>query len=113
MVRRIVIATALAFVAAALAAPAAMAGNVGWSVSLGAPGFGVTFGQPGWAGWSYMPARPWVAPVRAYWGPSAPVVVRPRPVFVARSVVIPAPRRVVWVPRAIVRPVVIPAPRPW
>jgi hypothetical protein len=50
MSRRLVLAAALAVTTAAgiAFAPAATAGNVAWNVSLGGPGYAVTFGQPGW-----------------------------------------------------------------
>jgi hypothetical protein len=62
MVRRLALA---GFAAAALAtsaafAPPALAGNVAWSVTLGAPGIAVGVGAPGygWGGPYYRPVAP-------------------------------------------------------
>jgi hypothetical protein len=90
--------------AAALFSSAASAGgNVGWSVSIGAPGFAVSAGAPaygrGFVGPAYYgtPYRPYYRP---YYRPvviAPPVVYRPYyatpyPVYVPRTVVY-APRR--------------------
>jgi hypothetical protein len=105
MSRRIAIATA---VAAALAAttffvPAASAGNVAWSVSIGGPGIAITAGQPGyWGGagyrggygYGYRPYyggyyRPWYRPVVR-----PPIVYAPPLAYAARvvaSAAVPAP----------------------
>jgi len=78
MLRRLGIAGVVgaALVAAATAfAPAAHAnGNVGFSVSIGAPGFAATVGNPPWAA-GYV--APYYAPYyyRPYYAP-APVVIR-------------------------------------
>lgn len=79
--------------AASLFSPAASAGgNVGWSVSIGGPGFAVSAGQP-WYGAPWRPYyRPYYsrpAPVyRPYYRPYYP----PRPVVYAPPVVVaPAP----------------------
>lgn len=97
--RRIALTTALAATLATGVAftPAASANNVAWSVSIGAPGFAVSAGQPYWGGYrgygygyGYGYHRPWYRPV-------APVIypygyVAPRPVYVApRPVYYPAP----------------------
>jgi len=93
MTRRLALAGAFAAAlgAGALSTPAANAGNVAWSVSVGVPGVAVTAGAPYWGGYGpyYRPYRrpyrayapvvypvPYVAPY-AYVAP-APVVVRPR-----------------------------------
>ena len=98
MSRRILLASALAGTLAVglAAAPAASAGNVGWSVSIGAPGVVVNAG----------------APAYGYWGPGYRPYYRPyypryRPVYVPPPVVYPAP--VYYAPY---RPVVV-APRPY
>ena len=62
MVRRLALAgfAAAAFVASAAFAPPASAGNVAWSVTLGAPGIAVGVGTPGygWGGPYYRPVAP-------------------------------------------------------
>lgn len=89
MTRRIARLAALAVVLAGSAAlaPAALAGgNVGWSVSIGGPGYAINVGQPaywGGYGYGYGAYRPWVRPV------------------------VPAP---VYYPAPIVYPYVMPAP---
>jgi hypothetical protein len=93
MSRRILIASALAGTLAIglAAAPAASGGNVGWSVSIGAPGVVVNAG----------------APAYGYWGPAyRPYYPRYRPVYVAPPVVYPAP--VYYAP-----PYRVVAPRPY
>ena len=121
MIRRIFVATALA--AATLAAPAAFAGNnVGWSVSLGAPGVGVTVGQPayGYGGTAVgvavgAPLYGW----NSYWGP--PAVAYPAyPAYPAyRAVYAPHPHHyrpyyapVTYRAPVVVAPAYVPAPRP-
>ena len=89
MVRRFALASfaAAALVASAAFAPPASAGNVAWSVTLGAPGVAVSAGAPGYGTWGgpyYRPAAPIpyaasiaIAPPVAYpYGPYA-AVVRP------------------------------------
>ena len=71
---------------------ASAGGNVAWSVSVGAPGFAVSAGQPAYYGAPYRPYyrphyyrpapvayRPYYAPYRAY---------APRPVYVAPPTVV-------------------------
>jgi hypothetical protein len=85
MIRRMLIATAIAATAlvGAVAAPSANASNVHWNVSIGLPGIGVFGGGPGY-GYGYVaPAPVYVAPpVPAYYPAPAyypvPVVVAPR-----------------------------------
>ena len=92
--RRIALIAALAATLAggAAFAPGASANNVGWSVSVGGPGFAVSAGQPYWGGYRGYGYgygygyhhRPWYRPV-------APVVypygyVAPAPVYVPRPV---------------------------
>jgi hypothetical protein len=99
---------------------AAAGGNVGWSVSVGGPGFAITAGQPaygpGYAGPVYVGApyrsgfRPYLRPV-VY----APPAVYATPVvyasWVAPAVAPPAYR--MYAPRPVVyaRPVVVPVRR--
>ncbi len=97
---------------------AAAGGNVGWSVSIGGPGFAVSAGQPayglGYAASAHVgaPYRPRVGPyLRPYYGP---VVYAPQ-VFYAPSyapVVAPLPYPVA-LPRPVVyaRPVAVPVRR--
>ena len=63
-----------------LAAPVASAGNVGWSVSIGGPGYAVTAGEPFYG----SPYRPYYRPY--YQRYYQPVVVEP-PVYFAPPVV--------------------------
>jgi hypothetical protein len=86
MVRRIAAITAA--VAALAAAPVALAGNVGWSVSFGAPGVGFRYVQPAHGhGWGatrvfvppYAYAQAYV-PYRPGFVPYAPRVVYRPPV---------------------------------
>jgi hypothetical protein len=112
MSRRLIIAAAVAATAAigTVIAPAAAAGNVAWSVSIGGPGFAVAAGQPGWGpgfvgatvngcgfncGLAFRPVAP------------APVFAAPRMIAAPAWVVIPAP-----VPRVVrvVRPAPFAAP---
>ncbi len=85
MVRRLALAgfAAATFVASAAFAPPASAGNVAWSVTLGAPGIAVGVGAPGygWGGPYYRPVAPVpyaVAPPVAY-PYAAPYVAVARP----------------------------------
>jgi hypothetical protein len=86
--------------AAVMFSTAASAGNVAWSVSVGAPGIAVTAGQPAYYGAPYY--RPYYHP---YYAP-APVVYRPyhRPYRVY------APAPVVYAPPVVVAPVPYYAP---
>jgi len=96
MNRRIAISTALCaavLAAGAFVAPTAHAGNVAWGVSVGAPGFSVAVGQPSYYGGHYR--APFVPVARPHWRPYyrphvpyayRPVVVVPRPVYVAPPV---------------------------
>jgi|SoiMethySBSTD1v2_1073268.scaffolds.fasta_scaffold221351_3 hypothetical protein len=109
MLRRTLTTAALAAAAVVgtLAAPAAQAGNVGWSVSIGAPGIGVTVGQP--YGYGYAPAyygpRAVYAPYRPYYGyrpyyppvPYVAPVVVPAPYYAPRVAYV-APRPVPYRP---------------
>ena len=119
MIRRnALIASTVAILATgAMFAPAASAGgNVAWSVSIGAPGFGIVAGQPavgaGYYGAPYVPAyRPYYRPAYRPVVVAPPVILRPAPI-VYRPVVVPARRYVVaptpyYAPRAYVpaRPV--------
>jgi hypothetical protein len=74
------IAVASALVAAAAAfAPAAHADRIGFNVSVGGPGYGVTFGNvPGWGPRYYAPAPVYVAPP-----PPRVVYTPPRVVYYA------------------------------
>ena len=102
----IVIALSGALLATAAVVPSAQAGNVAWGVSVGVPGFSVSAGQPygyggyvgrpyayGYGGGYYRPPYVAVAPpyYRPYYRPYAyrPVVVVPRPVYVAPPVAYP------------------------
>lgn len=84
--------TALIAAAAAFAPAAHANGNVGFSVSIGAPGFAATVGNVPYAGFGYAPYyrpywRPVVVPAPVVYPPvvyAAPYVVRP--VVVARPV---------------------------
>jgi hypothetical protein len=90
--------------AAALFSTAASAGNnVGWSVSIGAPGFAVSAGQP-----VYGP-RYYAAPYRPYYRPYyRPVVVAPPVVYAPYYAPYRAyvPYRPYYAPRVVVA-------RPW
>ena len=98
MIRRTLLATVLAASAAALAAfaPAASA-HTAWSVTIGAPGFAISAGEPYYYG----------APYRPYWRHHyyryAPPVVYTPPVY-------PAPYYAP--PRVVYRPAYV-APRPY
>ncbi len=91
MVRRFALTgfAAAALVASAAFAPPASAGNVAWSVTLGAPGIAVGVGAPGY-GWSGPHYRP-VAPVRYAVAPpvvypyAAPYIAVARPYDYPRS----------------------------
>ncbi len=90
MLRKILLATALvgALGAGLAVAPAASAGNVGWSVSIGGPGYAVSAGAPYWGPY-YRPYYPAYSP---YYVPpvyAAPVVYAPyRPYYYAPRVVV-------------------------
>ena len=123
----VAIATAIGFAYA----PAASAGNVAWSVSIGGPGFAVSAGQPGWgpgfvgatvAGCGYncggLAFRP-VAPTPVFAAPA--VMAVPGPAWVALPMQAPPVVRVVRVARPaplVLAPVVVApvvrrhAPRP-
>jgi hypothetical protein len=112
--RKTQIAIGAALLAAAAAfAPAAHAERVGFNVSIGGPGYGVSFGNgPYWRGSHYGSHyyRPyWSA---AYLAPpvvySAPVVY-PAPVYTA-PVVYRAPRVVYRAPYVVRRPVIVRRP---
>ena len=83
--------------AAALFSTAASAGgNVAWSVSVGAPGFAVSAGQPAYYGAPYRPYyRPYYRPApvvyRPYYYAPRPVYYAPRPVYYAPPVVYTQP----------------------
>src|SRR3978361_294735 len=98
MTRRLAISGAFAatLAAAAAVAPAAHAGGVAWSVSLGVPGVAVTAGAPYW-GYGYRPHH------RRYYRAYGPVVY-PAPYAVPYAYVAPAP--------VVVRPRVYYAPAP-
>jgi hypothetical protein len=73
--------TAAVACAGAFATLPAQAGNVGWSVSVGVPGFAITAGEPwGYRHHGYAPYyRPWVSayvPAPVYYAPP-PRVYRP------------------------------------
>jgi hypothetical protein len=93
--------------AAALFSSVASAGNnVGWSVSIGAPGFAVSAGQPaygrGFVGPAYYgaPYRPYYRPYyQPYYRPvvvAPPVVYRPYYAPVVAPYPVYAPHRVVY-----------------
>ena len=88
MLRRtthLAVATALVAAAAAFA-PAAHASRVGFNVSIGGPGYAVTFGD-----------RPYYRPYRHYYRPAyAPVYVAPPVVYAPPPVVYVPPARVVY-----------------
>jgi hypothetical protein len=97
--RKLVTAVAATLVggAALFSTAASAGGNVGWSVSVGAPGIAVTAGAPAYGGYG----RGYGAPYRPYYRPyyrPAPVVYRP---YVAPYPVY-APPRVVYTPRPVV-----------
>lgn len=77
------IALASALVAATAAfAPAAHADRVGFNVSIGGPGYGVTFGNAPWWGYRYYaPAPVYVAPPVVYAPPRVVYYARPRVVY--------------------------------
>jgi hypothetical protein len=100
--------TAAVGAAAMFSTAASAGGNVAWSVSVGAPGFAVSAGQPGYYGYGapyrshyrphyYRPApvayRPYYAPYRAY---------VPRPVYVAPPVVYTQPYSYSYYPAPVV-----------
>lgn len=75
--------------AAATFAPAAHADRVGFSVSIGGPGYAVAFGNA-----PYWGHRHYYAPYRPYYRPAyvvPPVVYEPQVVYVAPRVVYRAP----------------------
>lgn len=81
--------------AATAFAPAASAGNVGWSVSVGVPGLAIAAGEPAYFGAPYRPHfRPWYRPVVM----APPVVYAPyfAPAPVYRPYRYVAPRAVVY-----------------
>ena len=97
------IALASALVAGAAAfAPAAHADRIGFNVSVGGPGYGVTFGNaPVWGPRYYAPAPVYVAPP-----PPRVVYAPPRVVYYtppARIVYRPYPHRYVVHPRVYYR----------
>ena len=109
MNRRIAMSTALCaavIAAGAFVVPTAHAGNVAWGVSIGAPGFSVAVGQPGYYGGRGYYRAPFVPVARPYWRPYhrpyayRPIVVVPQPAYVAPPVAYsyytPAPY---WSPR--------------
>jgi hypothetical protein len=95
MNRRIAMSTALCatvLAAGAFVVPTARAGNVAWGVSIGAPGFSVAVGQPGYYGGRGYYRAPFVPVARPYWRPYyrpyayRPIVVVPQPAYVAPPV---------------------------
>ena len=96
MNRRIAMSTALCatvLATGAFVASTAQAGNVAWGVSIGAPGISVAVGRPGYYGGRGYYRAPFVPVVRPYWrqhyrpyAPYRPMVVVPRPVYVAPPV---------------------------
>ena len=87
--------------AATAFAPAAHAGNVAWSVSIGGPGFAVAAGQPGYGGAYYGGNRYYGAPYHRYYRSwYRPVAVLPPVPYVPPQVVFPyyAPAPVVVAP---------------
>lgn len=103
IVATLLVGTATAF------APAASAGNVGWSVSVGVPGLAVTAGEPVYYGAPYRPYyRPFARPVVV----AAPVVVAPPVVYAPYRYLAPAPVVYRPYPRYAPRAVVY-APHPW
>jgi hypothetical protein len=105
MSRRIAIVTAVAsaLAAATFFAPAASAGNVAWSVSIGGPGIAIAAAQPGyWGGAGYRGAygygyrpyyggyyRPWYRPVVRPPIVYAPPLAYAAPVVVSAAVPVP------------------------
>jgi hypothetical protein len=93
-----------ALLAATAFIPAAQAGNVAWSVSVGGPGFAVSAGQPGFYGGYYR--APYLRPIarpnyRPWYGAA---IVVPPVTYVRPRVIYPyyAPAPVVYAPRPIV-----------
>jgi hypothetical protein len=105
MLRRttqIALGTALVAAVAAFA-PAAHAERVGFNVSIGGPGYGVSFGNgPYWRGGHHY---------RPYWSAAyiAPPVYYPAPIYTA-PVVYRAPRVVYRAPYVVRRPVFVGRP---
>jgi hypothetical protein len=100
--------TAAVACAGAFAALPAQAGNVGWSVSIGAPGFAIAAGEP-WGGWGYRPYRYGYAPYYRPWVSTyvpAPVVYVP-PVHIYRPY---APVYRPYYPAPVHRPPVVYSP---
>ncbi|MFO1324952.1 MAG: hypothetical protein U1F15_12935 [Burkholderiales bacterium] len=117
---RILTATAATLVvggAALFSGVAAAGGNVGWSVSIGGPGFAVSAGEPAYGG--PVAVAPWRPVPSPYYRPA----FHPRPVFYPprfARVYVPAPvRYYVPAPRyyapapVVVAPRVVYAPQPW
>jgi hypothetical protein len=98
MIRRTLLATTLAAIAAAAAAFAPVASaRTAWSVSIGAPGFAVSAGEP----YAYAPAyRPYWRHHHYYRYYAPPVVYAPAPVYMPPRVVYHAP----YVPAPVYRP---------
>jgi hypothetical protein len=90
--------TALVGATALFSTAASAGGNVGWSVSIGAPGFAVSAGQPFYGApyrpyykpYYYRPAPVYRPHYRPYYYPPRPVVYAPRPVVVAPAPYYPA-----------------------
>jgi hypothetical protein len=84
-------------VASSAFVPTAVAGNVGWGVSVGGPGFSVSAGQPGYYGGRGFYGAPHFYVARPYYRPAyrVPVVAPP----VAYSYYVPAP--IVYTPRPV------------
>jgi hypothetical protein len=96
--------------AAATFAPAAHADRVGFNVSIGGPGYGVSFGNgPYWRGHHhYRPywSAAYIAPPVVY---ASPIVYAP-PVVYSAPVVYRAPRVVYRAPYVVRHPVVVRGP---
>lgn len=92
--------------AAATFAPAAHADRIGFNLSIGGPGYGVTFGNaPYWRGHHYH---------RPYWGPAyvaPPVIYAPQVVYQPPVVYRSPPAVYVYrAPYAVRRPIVVRGP---
>jgi hypothetical protein len=92
MIRRMVFAAAAALIGACIA-PAASAGNVNWSVSIGLPGFGLAVGAPAFG---YVGPAPVVVAPPVLVAPPPPVFVRAGPAFFPAHVVHPYYGPVRW-----------------
>lgn len=104
------IGTTLIGAAALFSSVASAGGNVGWSVSVGGPGFVVSAGEPAYYGRGFVGPAYYGAPYRPYYRPYyRPIVVAPPVVYSPYYAPYPAyvPYRPYYAPR------VVYAPRRW